>query len=135
MYIQYDDLYSVEQVTITEALTRNLALLSFPSHIDAGIVLVTGEFIVLRDSDGAVKAWTFTSLMRRTPAGGVVVLETFPSPPQLFATAADETALSGCTIALYADDTQFGATITSPAGGTYHWSGKLKASLISRIDL
>lgn len=134
MYIQYDDLLSVEQMTFTAAETRALGKLSFPNGIDAGIFLVKGEVMVLRDSDGAAKAWEFTSLLRRTPAGGVVVLETNPSPPFLYATAADETALAGCTIALYSDSTQFGVSCTT-IDGTLHWSVKLKGTLISRIDL
>lgn len=134
MYIQYDELQSVHQMTLTGAQSRVMGMISFPNGIDSGIFLIHGEIMIMRDSDGAAKAWTFDSLLRRTSAGGVVILETNPSPPFVYATTADETALSGCTISLYSDSTQFGVTCTT-IDGDIHWSVKLKGSLISRIDL
>lgn len=88
----------------------------------ATVVLVRARVVVTRISDGASKAWSFESLLRRYSGGNVTALETIPAALNLFATAGDETALSGVSIALSSDATHMGILCTGLAATVMAWS-------------
>jgi hypothetical protein len=118
-----------DQGETEDATPRVLCPIGLPNN---AIALVTGEVMVVRDSDGAAKGWTFESLLRRQ--GGVVtVLETIPSPPNLFASAGDQTALAAAGIALFSDETQIGVTCTGIAATIMEWSVRLDGRVIAKL--
>jgi len=78
------------------------------------VLLCDGRVIATRLSDGACKAFGAEALIRRY-AAGIEVLEGIPAAMNVWASAADETALSAVTVALYTDATQFGFLATGLA--------------------
>lgn len=110
------EINSVDNNITIDATPINLGLFGVPNNSAA---FVRGRILAVR-SDGAMKAWSFESLVKRN-GGTVTVQETIPSPVNTFASATDETALTGVTIALYSDPTALGATCTGQAGQTINW--------------
>jgi hypothetical protein len=91
-------------------------------EVPLGSVVLCGVLVMAVRSDGASKVWTFDSAVRRT-TGGFTILETIPAALNVFATAGDETALTGVAISLYSDTTygHIGVNCTGQAGQTINW--------------
>jgi hypothetical protein len=115
------ELASVDSAILEDATPRVLGPLSF---LDNSVFIAKVEVVALRQSDMAVKAWTLEVLLRRS-GGAVTLLESIPSPANIFANAADATALSAVTIALFADESSVGVTCTGLAATTMLWSARI----------
>lgn len=101
---------------INDATPTPLGLFEIPNNSAA---FVRGRVLAVR-SDGAMKAWSFESLIKRN-GGAVTIQETIPIPVNVFATATDETALTGVSISVYSDATYMGANCTGQAGQEINW--------------
>lgn len=97
-----------------------LALFEFPN---GSCALVKVNVLAVR-SDGAAKAWSLESLVKKI-AGVMTVSETIPSPPNAFGSAGDDTALTGVTISLFNDGTYLGANCTGQAGQDIGWTANI----------
>lgn len=111
---------AADQVQTTSAATQIVASVEVPN----GTVVLWEIFVMAVRSDGATKTWQAQSVLRK--AGGVMtVIETIPAALNLFATASDETALTGVTISLFNDNTYIGVNCTGQAGQTIDWRVEL----------
>lgn len=114
---------SSDQGQTTGAVTVPLGLFEFPN---ASIMLVTVKVLAVR-ADGVTRAWTLTSLIKKT-SGTLAVMENIPAPPNVFDSAGDATALgAGVTITLFSDTTYIGVNVTGQAGQTIDWIINLDA--------
>lgn len=111
----------------TGAETANLGQIGIPDRTNG---LMRVRVMCVRDSDLASKAWTVEALVRRS-GGAVVVLENIPAPPNLFASAADQTALAGATIAVFSDSGFFGVSCTGMAATPLSWSVEIDGRLLT----
>lgn len=89
-------------------------------EVPLATVMLCNVLVMAARADGAAKTWTFESAIRRT-ASALTVLETLPAGLNVFANAADETALTGVSIALFSDPTFIGVVCTGQAGQTINW--------------
>lgn len=111
---------SSEIVETTTATPRQAGIVEIPN----GCVLLFDVFVMAVRADGAAKTWQGLSLLRKI--GGVLTaLETIPTGLNQFASAADETALTGVSVAMFSDATFLGVTVTGQAGQTINWHVQL----------
>jgi hypothetical protein len=129
MAFETADINAIDSVELAGPDVRPFCNFSMPERSVAKVKI---NITVIRTSDGAAKSWSTESLMRRSPGGNAIVLESIPTPPNLFATAGDETALAGCTIALYAEQATAGAQITTPAGN-FIWFAKISGQIVTFV--
>ena len=115
-----NDFNIFDQGETTGTLPANLGQFEFPDKMAA---LLKVEVFAVR-SDMAARAWTLESLIKRNGAGPLVQ-QNLPSPPNAFASAADATALTGVTIAMFTDGTFVGVACTGQAGQNIEWSVKI----------
>lgn len=111
-----NEINSVDNRITTDATPAALGLFELPNNSAA---FIKGRILAVR-SDGASKAWSFESLAKRN-GGAVTLQETIPVPINAFASAADETALTGVAVAPYSDSTYMGASCTGQAGQNINW--------------
>jgi hypothetical protein len=111
---------SSEIVETTNATPRTAGIV----EIQNGCILLFDVFVMAVRSDGSTKTWQGLSLLRKI-GGTLTAIETIPAGLNLFASAADETALTGVSVALFSDNTYLGVTCTGQAGQTINWSVEL----------
>lgn len=111
------DINVFDQGGTTNASPLNLGQFEFFANMAA---LVKVQVVAFR-SDGATKAWSLESLVKRLGAGPLVQ-ETLPSPINNFGIAADDTALAGVGIAMFTNGTYVGVACTGQAAQNIDWS-------------
>jgi hypothetical protein len=94
--------------------------LGFFGILEMSSALVSGKVMALRSSDGATKAWSFETCIKRG-VNNIIICETIPVPVNTFASAADDTALTGVTIAPFQSGFELGVQCTGQAGQTIEW--------------
>jgi hypothetical protein len=94
--------------------------------LENSAVVADISIIALR-ADGVAKAWTFQTFIRRG-TGLPSIVETIPPTLNQFATAGDETTLTGVSIAALIDYSDMRIQITGIAGSTLNWKASVEGS-------
>lgn len=119
MHTVVDVLVNDQNHTV-DAQTANLGQFAFPEKA-SGLIEVT--VIAVRESDQATKSWQLYACVKRLLGGAPTIMAT--SAVNMLANAADTTAMSGASIAMFSDGTYIGVACTGFAGATIDWTIKI----------